>query len=338
MPVQYTGLVQEHHAVRQQAGLFDVSHMGQLELRGEHAGALIDWLVTNDVKKLAVGKALYTVCCNEQGMILDDLIVYRVDEHTYRIVCNASNHSKISAHFREAAQGHCEFHDFQSSRGLIALQGPLAAQVLQTLQGASEVGALPSFGCQPLRVLGEPVFVARTGYTGEDGFELSCDARVAPELWRALLQAGRQSGVQAAGLGARDTLRLEACLALYGNEIDETTHPLQAKLGWVVKMQKGDFVGRAALQTLAAAPMPRVLVGLEMVERGIARHGYPVVDPSNEQVGVVTSGSPSPTLQKNIALAYVPHTHREVGSTVHVRIRDKQVRASVVATPFYKRK
>jgi len=339
MPIQYAGIVEEHRAVRERAGLFDVSHMGELYLRGPEAERLVDHLVTNDVSKLAVGKALYTCCCNDAGTILDDLIVYRIAEHDVLVVCNAGNLDKISAHFARAAQGvDVVFSDESAATSLIALQGPRALDVLRAAQASPELLALPRFGVGKGSLGTLPVLAARTGYTGEDGFELFVPNDHAVRLWTTLLEAGAPYDVQPIGLGARDTLRLEAALRLYGNDIDETTDPWEAGLGWVVKLDGRDFVGRAALVERKREGSARKLVGLEMIGRGIARHGYQVVadEASGNPIGQVTSGSPSPTLGKNIALAYVPNSHAALGTSVFVSIRGKAVEARVVKLPFYR--
>jgi aminomethyltransferase len=338
MPVQYTGIVDEHQAVRTAAGLFDVSHMGELRLRGEHAAHVVDYLVTNDVKKLVDGQAMYTCACNEGGTILDDLIVYRRSQTDWLVVCNASNRAKMSAHFARAAKDHCDFEDQSDDTALIALQGPRAFDVLATL-GAEGVAlaSLGSFRFADTGLAGVECTVARTGYTAEDGVEIFCDWEDAPVVWRALMQAGKGLGIRAVGLGARDTLRLEGRLSLYGNDIDETTNPLEAGLGWVVKLEKGDFVGRAALQKIKEAPLPRKLVGFEVTGRGIARHGYPLKDLEGNTVGLCTSGSPGPTVGKNIGLGYLPSSMAAVGSKFFVDCRGKNIDAVVVPTPFYKR-
>jgi aminomethyltransferase len=336
MPVQYAGVTAEHHAVRTAAGIFDVSHMGELELRGEHAGAVVNWLVTNDVGKLEDGRAIYTCCCDRDGKILDDLIVYRAAEDRFLVVCNASNREKIVAVFAGAAKDHCEFADRTDATALLALQGPKAMAILEAAGDAREILALPAFGFTDARLLNVDVTVARTGYTGEDGVEIFCPWEEAPRIWEGLLALGAPHGIAPCGLGARDTLRLECKMALYGNEIDQTTDPLEAGLGWTVKFDKGDFVGRDALVAVKERGPARALVGLEMTGRGIARHGYPV-KVGGEVVGRVTSGSPSPTLGKNIALAYVPRDRAAVGTPLVVDCRGKDVDAVVVKTPFYKR-
>jgi aminomethyltransferase len=338
MPVQYTGIVDEHQAVRTAAGLFDVSHMGELRLRGEYAAHVVDYLVTNDAKKLVDGQAMYTCACNEGGTILDDLIVYRREQHDWLVVCNASNRAKMSAHFERAAKDHCEFEDQSDATALIALQGPRAFEVLAALgpEGAA-LASLPSFRFADTTLTGVKCTVARTGYTAEDGVEIFCGWNDAPAIWVALMQAGKDAGVKAIGLGARDTLRLEGRLSLYGNDIDETTNPLEAGLGWVVKLDKGDFIGRAALTRIKGEPMPRKLVGFEVLGRGIARHGYPLRDAGGREVGVCTSGSPGPTVGKNIGLGYLPSAMSAIGATFSVDCRGKNIDAVVVTTPFYKR-
>jgi aminomethyltransferase len=338
MPVQYTGIVDEHVAVRTAAGLFDVSHMGELRLRGEYAAHVVDYLVTNDAKKLADGQAMYTACCNERGTILDDLIVYKRTQDEWLVVCNASNRDKIAAHFAKACKDHCEFHDESNVTALVAFQGPRAFEVLGKLGGdAAHLHTLKSFHFRDATIAGVPTTAARTGYTGEDGVEIFCKWEDAPALWRALLDTGKPIGVKPVGLGARDTLRLEARLSLYGNDIDETTNPIEAGLGWVVKVEKGDFVGRAALMEIKARPLPRKLVGFEVTGRGVARHGYPLRDPEGREVGLCTSGSPGPTVGKNVGLGYLPTAMSEVGTPFLVDCRGKNIEAVVAKTPFYKR-
>jgi aminomethyltransferase len=340
MPIQYAGIVEEHRAVRERAGLFDVSHMGELRLRGPKAEALIDSLVTNAVSVLPVGKAVYTCCCNESGTILDDLIIYKVAPGDVLVVCNASNLAKISAHVGAAAKAAgVPFEDQSAATSLIALQGPRSPDVLRAADASLSLVQLPRFGVATGDVAGLTVLVARTGYTGEDGFEFFVANAQADELWSRLLHAGAAFGVQPVGLGARDTLRLEAALRLYGNDIDETTDPWEAGLGWTVKLEGRVFVGSEALAERKRRGIARKLVGLEMVGRGIARHGYEVVADaaSGQVIGHVTSGSPAPTLGKNIALAYVPTARATVDDAVFVNVRGKPVEARVVPLPFYRR-
>jgi aminomethyltransferase len=339
MPVQYSGIVDEHQAVRNAAGVFDVSHMGELELRGQYASQVVNYLVTNDVGKLADGQALYTCACNEGGTILDDLIIYRCTAERYLVVCNASNVEKIDAVFKKAAEHHCDYENQSDRTALLALQGPKAFDVL-ALAG-KEAGALRElrpFHFRDAVIANVRCTAARTGYTGEDGVEIFCAWDDAPALFTQLLALGKPLGIKPAGLGARDTLRLEARLSLYGHDIDETTNPIEAGLGWVVKMDKGDFVGRAALEKVKSQPLPRKLVGFETIGRGIARQGYPLLDAAQKPVGVCTSGSPGPTVGKNIGLGYVPSAMAEVGNKLFVDCRGKPIEAVVVKTPFYKRK
>jgi aminomethyltransferase len=340
MPVQYKGIVAEHTAVRERAGVFDVSHMGELWLTGPGAVAAVDALVTNDIGDLPDGKAAYTVCCNEGGTILDDLIVYKYGPERVLVVCNASNRDKIAAHFGERTRGRCTFEDASDRTALIALQGPKALEVLKAagceLDGGPE--SMPSFAVRDTIVAGRPVHLARTGYTGEDGVEIFTSDLDATTIWAALLDAGAASGIEAIGLGARDTLRLEARLALYGNDIDETTNPIEAGLGWVVKFGKGDFVGKGALEKVKAAGPPRKLVGFEMTGRGSARHGYPLKSLAGAEVGICTSGAPSPTLGKSIGLGYLPADMAALGTEFAVDCRGRDVSAKVVPTPFYRRR
>lgn len=338
MPVQYKGLVDEHRAVRQKAGIFDVSHMGVLVLSGEHAESVIDYLVTNDVKKIEDGQALYACACNEEGGILDDLIVYRVAADRFLVVCNAGNRDKIAEHLRNAAENHCEFEDLSDRTAILALQGPLAMEILSLAgKDAEKCTELSHFHFRDAIVANVETTVARTGYTGEDGVEIFCRSEDAPQLWRTLLDLGRSLGLEPAGLGARDTLRLEVKLSLYGNDIDETTNPYEAGLGWTVKLDKGDFLGREALRRIKEEGPARKLIGFEMVGRGIARNGYPLLDKDGQTIGICTSGSPGPTVGKNIGLGYLPAEMSKVGTEFLVDCRGRQVPAVVVKTPFYKR-
>jgi aminomethyltransferase len=338
MPVQYRGVTDEHKAVRSAAGMFDTSHMGELVMRGEHAAAVVNYLITNDASRLKDGQARYTCACNAEGTILDDLIVYRIAHEDWLIVCNASNRAKIAAHFAKAAEHHCDFDDASDRTAMIALQGPkaLAIAALAGPDGAA-LGELGSFHFRDAILCNAKCTVARTGYTGEDGIELFCAPGDAPHVWRSLLDLGREHGLEPAGLGARDTLRLEARLSLYGNDIDETTNPIEAGLGWVVKLDKGDFLGRDALKKVKDAGPSRKMVGFEMTGRGIARHGYDIVDDAGAKIGVVTSGSPSPTTGKNIGMGYVPSALAAVGTKIVVDCRGRKTDAVIVKTPFYKR-
>ncbi len=338
MPIQYSGISEEHQAVRTRAGLFDVSHMGELEVSGPDALGFVNGLITGDVGKVQDGQALYTCACNASGGVLDDLIVYRRSSSDVLVVCNASNREKIVAHFRGRATPNAAVRDASDEFGLLALQGPRAFDVLEAAGGAPGLQSqLKSFHFVESTLNGVRCTIARTGYTGEDGVELFTPTERTAEVFRALLDAGAAFGLLPIGLGARDTLRLEARLSLYGNEIDETTNPLEAGLGWIVKLDKPDFLGKAALVAQRERGLSRRIVGFEMTGRGVARHGYPLGDEAGQALGVCTSGGPSPSLGKNIGLGYLPIGLTEVGTSFSVDCRGKQISAVVVRTPFYKR-
>ena len=339
MPIQYTGIVDEHHACRNAAGLFDVSHMGELALSGPYAGDVIGEQITNDSSKLEPGQALYTCCCQANGTVLDDLIVYRGGPERWMIVCNASNREKIANVFRAASAGRCDFSDQSDATALIALQGPKSFDVLDRAGlGAAALRDLRPFGFRDAVVCNIATTVARTGYTGEDGVEIFVAWNEAPALWSQLLVLGADLGLKPVGLAARDTLRMEAKLPLYGQELDETIHPLEAGLGWVVKFEKGDFVGRAALLAARERGLARKCVGFEMVGRGIARHGYELLNETGAVVGVCTSGSPSPSTGKNIGIGYLPVELSAVGTRFLVNCRGKSIEAVVAKTPFVAKK
>ncbi|HEY8945414.1 MAG TPA: glycine cleavage system aminomethyltransferase GcvT, partial [Polyangiaceae bacterium] len=337
MPIQFSGISEEHRAVRERAGLFDVSHMGELEIAGRGAVALVNALITGDLERVADGQALYTCACNQRGTILDDLIVYRRNAQDVLVVCNASNREKIVGHFSAHQRPDASVRDASDEYALLALQGPRAFDVLSAAGAPPELRSLRSFHFQATRIGSIECVAARTGYTGEDGVELFVRPSAAAELYSRLLEAGRPHDTLPIGLGARDTLRLEARLSLYGNDIDETTNPIEAGLSWIVKLDKPDFIGKAALTQIAARGPERKLVGFEMKGRGIARHGYPLLDASGATVGVCTSGGPSPTLGKSIGLGYLPASMTAIGTEFQVDCRGKPVGAVVVRTPFYKR-
>jgi aminomethyltransferase len=335
MPVQYSGILDEHKAVREAAGIFDVSHMGEVWFRGPRAGEAVQRLVTNDVGKLADGGAMYSCACRPSGGIVDDLIVYRTDAQNYLIVVNASNIDKDFGWFKEQTGTLCDLVNLSDETGLLAVQGPRAVALVQSIADRP-VEDLKSFTYREALVGGVKTQVARTGYTGEDGFELFTPASETGKQWDALLDAGARFGLKPIGLGARDTLRLEARLSLYGNDIDEEHTPHEAGLSWVVK-GKG-FIGEEALAKQKAAGVTRKLVGFVMKERGTARHGYPIVDDSGKAIGVVTSGSLGPTVGANIGLGYVPVGLAQAGTRLHIDCRGKQAAAEVVAGAFYKRR
>lgn len=332
MPIQYAGIVAEHRAVRTQAGLFDLSHMGEFYFGGPNAGAAIDRLVSSDIAGLAVGQARYGLLCNERGTIVDDVIVYRLAPEHYMMVVNAANIAKDAAHVRAHLPADVRFGDGSAHTALIAIQGPKAESILARL--APGVRSLASFAVTEVDVAGVNATIARTGYTGEDGFEVFVPNENAERVWDGLLEAGRGDGLVPIGLGARDTLRLESRYSLYGNEIDETTDPIEAGLAWTCKLDK-DFVGRDAIAKAKEAGPARRIAGL-VVDGGVARHGHEVTQ-NGAAVGRVTSGTFGPTVGKNIALAYVPTALAKVGTALAVRIREREVPATVVKTPFYKR-
>jgi aminomethyltransferase len=334
MPVQYAGLIEEHEAVRHAAGLFDVSHMGEVVFRGPRALAALQAVFTNDLSKVADGQAQYGCLCREDGGIVDDVVVYRRAAEDLLVCVNAANRQKDFDWLKGHAGG-ADVVNESDAWGQLALQGPKAAAVLATLT-RTDLAAIQTYRHAPGTVAGVPCLVARTGYTGEDGFELFCPAEKADGLWEALLEAGRAAGVQPAGLGCRDTLRLEMAYRLYGSDMDDGTSPLEAGLAWVVKLDKGDFIGRAALQRQKAEGLTRKLVGFQLSEPGIARHGYPVLR-DGKPVGVVTSGTRSPSLKTSIGLGYVPPALAAEGSALAVEIRGKAVAAAVVKTPFLSR-
>jgi aminomethyltransferase len=337
MPIQYAGILEEHRAVRAAAGLFDLSHMGELVVEGPDAGAALAAALVTDPPALAVGRAHYSMICAPDGGILDDLIVYRLAEDRFMVVANASNARVVSDALAERLDGYRAVLDDRSlATGLVAVQGPRSLEILGPLTDIDLAG-IRYYGIAEGTVAGMRALVARTGYTGEDGFEVFAEVERVGELWDAMLGSGRSHGLVPVGLGARDTLRLEAGMPLYGNELDRATNPFQANLGRVVKLAKpNDFTGRAALEAVARDGVDRRLVGLVLRERGIARHGYPVLD-DDGPTGVVTSGTMSPTLGEAIAMAYVAPRHVEPGTMLAVEIRGARVAAEVVPLPFYKR-
>jgi aminomethyltransferase len=333
MPIQYDGIVAEHRMVRSSAGAFDLSHMGEFVLQGRGAGALADRLVSSDIAGLMVGQARYGLLTNERGTIVDDVIVYRTADAEYLVVVNAANIAKDRAHVLKHLAPDVVFDDRSVETALIAVQGPKAATLLAPLANV-KVADLPPFGVTRAKVAGHAATVARTGYTGEDGFEIFVPNASAAPVWHALLDAGA-AAVKPIGLGARDPLRLEARFSLYGNDIDETTDPIEAGLGWTCKLDK-DFLGRDAIAARKEQGPTRRLAGL-VVAGGVARHGHEVTS-AGDVVGIVTSGTYGPTVEKNIALAYVPAALSKVGTELGVRIRGKDVPATVVKTPFYRRR
>lgn len=336
MPIQYTGVIEEHLAVRQAAGLFDVSHMGEIVVRGARALEAVQRLTPNDAARLSVGQAQYSALTTPAGTPVDDVLVHRIADAEFLLCVNASNDDKDYAWIREHLITGAEAEHVSEQYAQMALQGPRAETILAPLT-AAPLAALPSFGFVMDRVAGRVALIARTGYTGEDGFEIYCAPDDAPPIWEALMERGRPAGLLPVGLGARDTLRLEACLALYGNDIDETTTLYEAGLGFIVKLDKGDFLGREALARQKREGVARRLIAFEMVGRGVARHGYPVAI-DGETAGQVTSGTYAPSLRRNVGMAYLPAPAAAVGRTFDVIIRAKPVTARVAPKPLYKRR
>ena len=346
MPVEYPatgGLIAEHLAVRTGVGLFDVSHMGDILIEAATPGgalAAVQHISMNDASKLAVGQAHYSALLYPEGTFVDDMIVHRVLEEAYLLVINAGTREKDFHWVRDNVRGHaCTARDVGDNFTQLAIQGPRAAEVLAKLTDA-DLGGIRNYWFTRGTVCGlEDTLIARTGYTGEDGFEIyvPSDPQTSEMVWGRVLEAGKEFGILPCGLGARNTLRLESKMALYGHEISESINVWEAGLDRFCKMDKSDFIGRAALDRSKAAGLRRTLVGLEMVERGIARDGYKVFDQAGREIGYVTSGSPAPFLKKNIALAYVPPEHAVIGSALLVEVRTQKLKAQVVPTPFYKR-
>lgn len=333
LPVQFTGILEEHEAVRTGAGLFDVSHMGEITVKGPDALALLQRATCNDVSKLVDGRAQYNGLLYPTAGFVDDIVVYQMAPNDFFVVVNASNSDKDFEWLADCAKGlDAEVKNESANYAQLALQGPNAERILQPLTDI-DLSAIKYYRFAKGHVDGVDALVSRTGYTGEDGFEIYVAPAESQRIYRKLTAGGQ---VKPCGLGARDTLRLEAKMALYGNDIDETTTPVEADLGWIVKVEKGDFFGRDVLQRETAEGPRRKLVGFEMVDRGIGRHGYPIVD-GKEEIGVVTSGTMSPTLKKAIGLAYLPPDKAAPGTEFNVLIRGKETRARVVPTPFYKR-
>lgn len=335
MPVQYRGVIEEHLAVRHQAGLFDVSHMGEVEVSGAGALEVCQTLTANDVSRVKVGQAQYNLLLRENGGVVDDIVVYRLEDSHFLICVNAANTDKDFQWMKEHSGGRADIRDTSSRYVQLALQGPLAEKILQLLTRLT-LSEIKTFHFAHGDVSAIRCLVARTGYTGEDGFELYCEPERGAALWNSLMDSGVALGLQPAGLGARDTLRLEKAYPLYGHELDDTTTPLEAGLEWVSKFSKGSFLGREALLRQKREGVRRRLVGLEMTGPGIARGDYPILK-GGRPIGKVTSGTKSPTLGKAIALGYVSAEEAAIGNEVAVEIRGRSVGAKIVPLPFYRR-
>ncbi|HLJ45203.1 MAG TPA: glycine cleavage system aminomethyltransferase GcvT [Bryobacteraceae bacterium] len=335
MPVQYSGIIDEHHTVRRAVGLFDVSHMGEIEVRGPEALALVNYIATNDASKLKIGQAHYSGLLYDHGGFVDDILVHKVDDDHYFICVNASNQDKDFEHIDSTNRFQAKV-EFASPRyAQLAIQGPKALPTLQKLT-ATDLAPIKYYHFKDGEVSGIWARIARTGYTGEDGFEIYISPDEAPRIWKELLSAGEEFGIKPCGLGARNTLRLESKMALYGHEINASITPYEADLAWIVKLDKGDFQGKAVLEKQKAEGVKRKLVGFEMVGRGIGRDGYEV-NLDGAPAGWVTSGGPSPTLGKNIGLCYLPVDRAVPGQRIEIMIRNQPVEAITIPTPFYKR-
>ncbi|WP_308634928.1 glycine cleavage system aminomethyltransferase GcvT [Paenibacillus silvisoli] len=338
LPVQFSGIQKEHDAVRQQAGLFDVSHMGEFIVTGSEAEAFLQRLTTNDVAKLADGQAQYTLMCYPYGGVVDDLLVYRIASDHFMVVVNAANIGKDFEWMREQLTDDVTLENKSDELALLALQGPNAVAIMALAAGPFDCGKLAPFRfATEVSVGGVQTLVSRTGYTGEDGFELYMAADQAQQVWQALFAVGEAFGLMPAGLGARDTLRFEARLPLYGQELSARISPLEAGLNPFVKLDKGDFIGRDALLRQKTDGVPRKLVGIEMIDRGIPRSHYPVLTADGKPIGEVTSGTQSPTLKRSLGLALIETGFAGLGTEVWVEIRGKLLKAEVVKAPFYKR-
>jgi aminomethyltransferase len=335
MPVQYSGLLDEHRTVRTAVGLFDVSHMGEIEVRGPEAFDLVNHVATNDAALLKIGQAQYSGLLYEHGGFVDDILVHKIADDHYFLCVNASNQDKDYEHIAAHNRFDCTVENAGARYAQIAVQGPRGLETLQKLTPV-ELAPIPYYHFKDGTVSGTTARIARTGYTGEDGFEIYVAPEEAPRIWDELMAAGEEFGIKPAGLGARNTLRLEAKMALYGHEIHSTINPFEADLAWIIKLKKGDFIGKNALMKRKEVGLTRKLVGFEMVGRGIGRDGYEVhVD--DKAAGWVTSGGPAPTLNKNIGLCYLPIEQAQIGRTIHVMVRQQPVEAVTVSTPFYKR-
>ncbi|MDQ1145073.1 aminomethyltransferase [Bacillus sp. SORGH_AS 510] len=337
LPVQFSSIKEEHEAVRSRAGLFDVSHMGEIEVKGSDSLGYLQKMMTNDISKIKNGGAQYTAMCYENGGTVDDLLVYKIEDNHYLLVVNASNIEKDFNWLEDHLSGDVSIENLSETTAQLALQGPLGEQVLQKLTETDlrEIGFFKFQ--QEVSIDGKKALVSRTGYTGEDGFEVYCNSADAEQIWKAILEAGKEEGVLPCGLGARDTLRFESVLALYGQELSPEISPLEAGIGFAVKLNKeADFIGREALIQQKEAGLSRKIVGIEMIDRGIPRHGYPVYK-GDVLIGEVTTGTQSPTLKRNIGLALISSEFTGLDTEVEVEIRGKRLKATVVPTPFYKR-
>jgi aminomethyltransferase len=333
MPVQYKGIIEEHLTVRKRVGVFDVSHMGEFIVRGKGAAAFLQRMTINDISKIFEGRVQYSALCYENGGIVDDLLVYHRGDH-FMLVVNASNTKKDFEWLQSHLPGDVELTDKSDETALLAIQGPHSLATLQKLTKV-DLRAIDYYHFTKGLLAGVEMLISHTGYTGELGFELyfPSDVALGTKVWQAIFDAGKEFDIAPVGLGARDTLRLEMAFCLYGNDIDQTTNPLEAGLGWITKLSKGEFIGRKAISKVKEAGLKRKLVGFTLAERAVARHGYPI-SANATQIGHVTSGTFSPSLEYPIGLGYVATGHDEVGSTINISVRGKDVAAKVVKLPF----
>ncbi|MDP5275464.1 glycine cleavage system aminomethyltransferase GcvT [Chengkuizengella axinellae] len=336
LPVQFYGIQREHEAVRTAAGLFDVSHMGEFMVTGKDAEKFIQQMTTNDVTKLKINQAQYTLMCYPDGGVVDDLLVYKLSEIEFMLVVNASNIDKDLEWLQKHLNGDVTLENRSDHTALLALQGPNAAQILSRVTDHDIHSLNPFHFINEANVSGAPVLLSRTGYTGEDGFEIYCSSQDAPKVWEGLVAVSEPDELIPAGLGARDTLRFEAKLPLYGQELSKDITPLEAGVGFFVKLDKGEFIGRNVLAEQKEQGLKRKLVGIEMIDRGIPRHGYSVYA-GDERIGEVTTGTQSPTLKRNLGLAILEIDYTKLDTEVSVEIRGKKLRAKVIKAPFYKR-
>lgn len=336
MPVSYEGINTEHETVRTAVGVFDVSHMGEFILKGEHALDIIQAVTSNDASKLTDGKAQYSCLPNSTGGIVDDLIVYRIDEKTYMLVVNASNINKDWNWIKQHDKWNVEMHNISDKTSLLAVQGPKATTVMQKLTTVN-LASIPYYSFAKGEFAGaKNVLISNTGYTGAGGFEIYFENTDAQKIWDALFNAGKEFGIKPIGLGARDTLRLEMGFCLYGNDIDDNTSPLEAGLGWITKFTK-EFTNSTWLKEQKEKGIIKKLMGFEMIDRGIPRHGYTLCDEAGNNIGTVTSGTQSPSLQKAIGMGYIATAHAVEGNTIFVSVRDKLLKATVIKVPFLKK-
>ncbi len=339
MPIQFSGILAEHEAVRERAGLFDCSHMGEIEISGGEAESYLNGLLTNDVSVMSIGQAQYNIMCYPDGGAVDDVILFKMEKESYLLVCNASNTDKVYAWMQQNNGLEAILNNISDSIGLLALQGPAAIKILKELTEA-DLDAIGNYHfIADQEVAGIPhVLISRTGYTGEDGFELYLGSEQTASLWEKLLAAGEAYGVLPCGLGSRDTLRLEAGMPLYGHELSEEINPLAAGLGFAVKTKKtSDFIGKAALTAIRENGPTEKIIGFEATERGIPREGYKIFSAAGEEIGIVTSGTQSPTLKKSIGMALVKSEAAAIGTEIQIEIRNKRIQATIIPKPFYKR-